>query len=146
MLKSTRHHTSLFFIALSLYSRGKDFCILLCFCQKYTGICKGRSLPKRAGTLPVGVPALFFHIFRPAESGPSARLFFLSFLNVLFICLSFPPGGKYSACQSLPFFLFSFKFLFYLSQFSAARKVCVPVLLFMLLTLLVFLSLFYLVF
>ena len=79
VLKSTRHHTSLSFIALSLYSHGKDFCILLCFCQKYTGICKGRSLPKMAGTLPVGVPALFFHIFRRAESSLCIRRFFFSF-------------------------------------------------------------------
>ena len=148
VLKSTRHHTSLFFIALSLYSRGKDFCILLCFCQKYTGICKGRSLPKRAGTLPVGVPALFF-ISSAARKVVCAFSFFSFPFPPIFLLISISRSvcllaclfGKATAFSSYFFsawrkavraysplylFHFSFKFLFYLSLFSAARKVCIP--------------------
>ena len=78
------------------------------------------------------------YIFRRVESRQSARLFFLSFLNV-FLSVSFSAWRKvFRAWPSLSLFHFSFKFLFYLSLFSAARKVCMPVLLFMLLTLLVF--------
>ena len=139
VLKSTQHHTSLFFIAFSLYSRGKDFafsCVFVKSTQEYakgSNFLKGQALPREKYLL-----YFFCQNFRRAESSPSARLFFLSFLNFLFICFHFPPGGKYSSRPSLPLFLFSFKFLFYLFLFSAARKVCMHMRPFILLALPVF--------